>query len=224
MKFIFFILSFAFLFSSDYSDKYYQSMDKGIEMFDSSKTEEDFLKAANYFYRISQVVKTDWLSSYYYAYSNTNLSMMQDDTDLKEEYLDKALNILAPFDTLKTSNLDSLAMSEIHTLRAVIYVGKIFINPMINGMKYGPMSDKNIEKAKIYFPANPRPYYLSGQSKFYTPSAFGGGVDKALPLLKKAIGYFEVFEPKKYWPKWGEDKCRKLYNQALEKIESQKNR
>ena len=125
-----------------------------------SETEEDFLKASNYFYRISQVVKTDWLSSYYYAYSNTNLSMMQDDADLKEEYLDKALNILAPFDTLKTADLDSLAMSEIYTLRAMIYVGKIFINPMINGMKYGPISDENIEKAKILLGAT---YFSVGE-------------------------------------------------------------
>ena len=58
--------------------------------------------------------------------------------------------------------------------------------------------------------------------KFHTPSAFGGGVDKALPLLKEAIGYFEAFEPKKYWPKWGGDKCLKLYNQALERTENQK--
>ena len=113
-------------------------------------------------------------------------------------------------------------MSEIYTLRAMIYVGKIFINPMINGMKYGPLSEKNIEKAKVYYPNNPRPYYLSGQSKFYTPSAFGGGVDKALPLLKEALEYYENFEAKKYWPDWGKDKCQKLYAQAIEKIENDK--
>ena len=106
------------------------------------------IKVSNYFYRISQVVKTDWLSSYYYAYSNTSLSMMQDDSDLKEEYLDKALSILAPYDTLKTVGVDSLVLSEIYTLRAMIYVGKIFINPMINAMKYGPASKENIEQAK----------------------------------------------------------------------------
>ena len=107
MKLILSILSLALLFPSDYSVKYYQSMDKGIELFQSCETEADFLKASNYFYRISQVVKTDWLSSYYYAYTNTSLSMMQDDSDIKEEYLDKALSILAPFDTLKTADLDS---------------------------------------------------------------------------------------------------------------------
>ena len=147
--------------------------------------------------------------------------MMQEDNDLKEEYLDKALNILAPFDTLKTASLDSIAMSEIYTLRAMIYVGKIFINPMINGMKYGPLSEQNIEKAKKLNVTNPRPYYLSGQSKFYTPSAFGGGVDKALPILKDALDYYDNFKPKKYWPNWGYDDCKYLYNQALEKIENQ---
>ena len=102
-------------------------MDRAIQMFDESKKEEDFLKVSNLFYRISQVVKTDWLSSYYYAYSNTSLSMMQNDSDIKEMYLDKAFNILSPFDTLSVDSVDSLALSEIHTLRAMIYVGKIFI-------------------------------------------------------------------------------------------------
>tara|TARA_Y100000814_G_scaffold266080_1_gene219753 strand:- start:2920 stop:3588 length:669 start_codon:yes stop_codon:yes gene_type:complete len=221
MNIVFYFLLSSFIICSEYSDRYYKSMDKGIEMFDSSKTEVDFLKVSNYFYRISQVIKTDWLSSYYYAYANTSLSMMQEDNDLKEEYLDKALNILAPFDTLKTASLDSIAMSEIYTLRAMIYVGKIFINPMINGMKYGPLSEQNIEKAKKLNVTNPRPYYLSGQSKFYTPSAFGGGVDKALPILKDALDYYDNFKPKKYWPNWGYDDCKYLYNQALEKIENQ---
>tara|TARA_Y100000817_G_C16829160_1_gene532655 strand:- start:75 stop:743 length:669 start_codon:yes stop_codon:yes gene_type:complete len=221
MNIVFYFLLSSFIICSEYSDRYYKSMDKGIEMFDSSKTEVDFLKVSNYFYRISQVIKTDWLSSYYYAYANTSLSMMQEDNDLKEEYLDKALSILAPFDTLKTASLDSIAMSEIYTLRAMIYVGKIFINPMINGMKYGPLSEQNIEKAKKLNVTNPRPYYLSGQSKFYTPSAFGGGVDKALPILKDALDYYDNFKPKKYWPNWGYDDCKYLYNQALEKIENQ---
>ena len=223
MKLVFYLILLAVLSSSEYSDRYYNSMDKGIKMFDSSETEEDFLEASNYFYRISQVVKTDWLSSYYYAYSNTSLSMMQEDSDLKEEYLDKALNILAPFDTLKTSSLDSIAMSEIYTLRAMIYVGKIFINPMINGMKYGSLSQQNIEKAKSFNSSNPRPYYLKGQSKFYTPSAFGGGIDKALPILKEALEYYDDFKAKKYWPNWGHDDCEILYTQALEKIKNQDN-
>ena len=219
MNYKFYILLFSFIFSSEYSDRYYNAMDKGIEMFESSETENDFLKTSNYFYRISQVVKNDWLSSYYYAYSNTSLSMMQDDPDIKEMYLDKAFDIIIPFDTLKVANIDSVAMSEIFTLKAMIYVGKIFINPMVNGMKYGPMSDRSINKAISYCPTNPRPYYLNGQSKFYTPSAFGGGMDKAIPLLKKSLDNYEIFETKKYWPNWGKEKCQSLYHEAINNVE-----
>ena len=67
MNRLIYILFLSILFNSDYSEKYYSSMDRAIQMFDESKTEEDFLKVSNLFYRISQVVKTDWLSSYYYA-------------------------------------------------------------------------------------------------------------------------------------------------------------
>ena len=215
MKLKLFILIINFVICSDFSDRYYQSMDKGIEMFKSSDSEESLLKTSNYFYRISQVVKTDWLSSYYYALCNTKISMYQDDSDIKEEYLDKAFQILVPFDSLGINNIDSLAMSEIHTLKAMIYVGKIFINPMVNGMKYGPLSGKSIAKAIIFNPENPRPYYLDGQSKFYTPSAFGGGVDKALPLLKESLEYYEKFKVQKYWPDWGMEDCQSLYNKAL---------
>ena len=215
MKYKIYIVLFSFIFSSEYAERYYSAMDKGIKMFESSETESEFLETSNYFYRISQVVKDDWLSSYYYAYSNTSLSMMQDDPDIKELYLDKAFDIIAPFDTLQISNIDSVAMSEIHTLKAMIYVGKIFINPMVNGMKYGSLSEKNINKAILYCPLNPRPYYLSGQSKFYTPSAFGGGIDKALPLLKKSLNNYEIFKEKKYWPNWGQEKCQLLYEKAL---------
>jgi hypothetical protein len=209
------ILLFSILFASDYTERYYKSMDRGLEMFESSETEEDFLKTSNLFYRISQVMKNDWLSSYYYAYSNTSLSMMQDDPDIKEEYLDKAFEILVPFDTLQVDNIDSLALSEIQTLKSLIYIGKIFINPMINGMKYGSLAEKSINKAITYNPGNPRPYYLNGQSKFYTPSAFGGGIDKALPLLEKSLKKYKIFEAQKYWPNWGQEKCQELYEKAI---------
>ena len=194
-------------------------MDKALKMFDSSKTEDDFLKASNHFYRISQVVKTDWLSSYYYAFCNTKISMFQENSDIKELYLDKAFEIMTPFDTINVVSVDSLALSEIQALRAMIYVGKIFINPMINGMKYGPLAEKSIEKSKALYQLNPRPYFLDGQSKFYTPSTFGGGVDKAKPLLKESLNYYNQFEAKKYWPNWGQEDCQFLYNKAMNKVE-----
>jgi len=219
MKNIIYILLISFFICSEYSEKYYDAMDKALELFESGESEDDFLKASNQFYRISQVVKTDWLSSYYYAFCNTKISMLQEDSDIKELYLDKAFAILTPFDSLESQLVDSLALSEINTLKAMIYIGKIFINPMVNGMKYGPLSGRSIERAKSLYPENPRPYYLDGQSKFYTPSAFGGGSDVARPELEKSIKYYEIFIAKKYWPNWGKEDCQYLYNKALNDVE-----
>jgi len=219
MKNIIYILLISFFICSEYSEKYYDAMDKALELFESGESEDDFLKASNQFYRISQVVKTDWLSSYYYAFCNTKISMLQEDSDIKELYLDKAFAILTPFDSLESQLVDSLALSEINTLKAMIYIGKIFINPMVNGMKYGPLSGRSIERAKSLYPENPRPYYLDGQSKFYTPSAFGGGSDVARPELEKSIKYYEIFIAKKYWPNWGKEDCQYLYNKVLNDVE-----
>ena len=219
MNKIIYILSISLLICSNYPEKYYKAMDNALDFFESSESEDDFLKASNQFYRISQVVKTDWLSSYYYAFCNTKISMLQEDSDIKELYLDKAFDILTPFDNLEAQFVDSLALSEIYTLKAMIYVGKIFINPMVNGMKYGPLSAKSIEKAKSLYPQNPRPYYLDGQSKFYTPSAFGGGIDKALPELDLAMQYYNDFGVRKYWPNWGKEDCQLLYDKGLNSAE-----
>ena len=53
-------------------------MDEYDSMF--AETEDDYLKVSNYFYRISNAVKTDWLSSYYYALCNARISRFQDNT------------------------------------------------------------------------------------------------------------------------------------------------
>ena len=58
--------------------------------------------------------------------------------------------------------------------------------------------------------------------KFYTPAAFGGGVDKAMPLLEQSINYYEKFSAKKFWPDWGYEEAQKIYKQGLNKLENKK--
>jgi len=213
MKLRLFILVSTFAICSDFSNRYYESMDKGIEMFKSSDSEESLLKTSNYFYRISQVVKTDWLSSYYYALCNARISRFQDDNEIKDIYLDKALDIINPHSIIDSIKLDSLAYSEINTLKALIYAAKI--SSMSSAMKYGPLSGSSLEIALKFYPNNPRAYFLDGQGKYYMPSFVGGGVDIALPLLEKALKYYNDFKAKKYWPNWGKEDCQLLYDKGL---------
>ena len=137
------------------------------------------------------------------------------DDDIKEIYLDKALEIIIPYDT--TSIVDSLAYSEINTLKAMIYAAKI--SSMSTAMKYGSLSGKSLEVAHKFYPKNPRTFYVDGQGKYYMPSFVGGGVDIALPLLEKSLNYYDEFEAKPYWPNWGKEDCKKLYDKALSEKE-----
>ena len=134
--------------------------------------------------------------------------------------LDKAFDIIAPFDTLIIGRIDSLAYSEINVLKASIYSAKIFAgNAMIRGPKYGKMAEKSLNTAIKFYSKNPRIYFLDGQGKYYMPSFIGGGIDKALPLLKTAIEYYDEFQPEKYWPDWGREDCQVLYDKALDEKE-----
>jgi len=217
MIYIYIILLISSVFCDKYPEKYYTSMDKALENLNLAETEDDYLKVSNYFYRISNAVKTDWLSSYYYALCNARISRFQDDNDIKEIYLDKALDIINPYDLIDTVKLDSIAYSEINALKALIYAAKI--SSMSSAMKYVPLSGNSLKVALKFYSRNPRAYFLDGQGKYYMPSFVGGGVDIALPLLEKSLKYYDEFEAKPYWPNWGREDCQSLYNKALNEKE-----
>ena len=80
----------------------------------------------------------------------------------------------------------------------------MMVDPQNRWQQYGQASSKNIEKAKQLDPTNPRPVYLEGQAKFYTPKEFGGGKDLAKPLFEKALSMFDTFKPEsELHPLWG---------------------
>ena len=209
-----YLLIFLSILWSD--GRYESAMEKGINMIDGAESREDFIKSSNFFYRIYQAEKNNWLPSYYYSIANVRISMTEKESFIKDEYLDKALNIISDFDSLSISDLDSLAKSEIYTLKAMIYSAKIMIDPMSRGRKLGAISEQMINNSISYFPSNPRPYLISGQMKFYTPAAFGGGIDKAMPILEKSIMYYDSFKNQKFWPFWGQEDAQKMYQQGLD--------
>jgi hypothetical protein len=75
---------------------------------------------------------------------------------------------------------------------------------MTGWMRYGSKVEKHLENAKKLNPSNPRVALLAAESVYYTPSTFGGGKNKAKPMLEKAQKLFENFTPKsELMPNWG---------------------
>ncbi len=75
-------------------------------------------------------------------------------------------------------------------------------------MTLGMASFDYMSKAIAKEPENPRIHLLQGISLFYTPQEYGGGADKAIESLTRAVSHFDkevVRDPLQ--PSWGKDEA-----------------
>ncbi len=187
-------------------DKYTKTMKSTLAKLDTAKTIQSFVKSANKFERIANAEGSKWLPHYWSAYCNILSSMMVKEDPAKQgQYLTNADMHITKADSLSEDN------SEIYVLRSFWYTGKMMAEGFQSGMKYGPLSNTALEKAKKLNPENPRYYSLHGTGLAYTPPMFGGGKDKALPILEEGMKKFEAFKPEtELHPNWGEDQCKEM--------------
>ena len=83
---------------------------------------------------------------------------------------------------------------------------QMLVNPQQRFMQYGAASQKELQKAMLQDPANPRPYMLKGQSLKYTPEQFGGGCKNAVKELSVAQEKFLSMKPASdIAPNWGKN-------------------
>jgi len=199
-----------FTCNSHADDKYITAMKKNLAMLDTAQTAVSFQLIANGFERIANAEKDKWLPYYYASYLITVSTFMDTVAERKDSYLDKADLLISIADSLEPDN------SEIYTVKAVISQGRLIVDPQNRWMKYGPMFSNLISKARELDPTNPRPVLVYAQNVLYTPEQFGGGKDKALPILKEAEEKFKNFVPEsELHPNWGEE----VLKRTLEDIE-----
>lgn len=82
-------------------------------------------------------------------------------------------------------------------------------------MSLGPSSSEYLATALAKEPENPRINLINGLSLFYTPEAYGGGVDKGIEFLEKAVELFEkekIKEPLQL--SWGKEEAYTFLAQA----------
>lgn len=184
------------------NEKYIQAMEKALATLDTVQTTDGFQKVANTFERIAMNASGEWLPSYYQAYCNMMIAtakMQEQDLMTCMAYLDKAQAALGVAVNIAPKE------SEIFTLQAYIYQGRIWENPMVKGAEYSPKIQQALQTAIAINPDNPRPHYLMGQQLLYTPEFYGGGAKAALPWLEKAAEKFASYQiTSVLHPTWGE--------------------
>ncbi len=85
-------------------------------------------------------------------------------------------------------------------------------------MELGMKSFEYLNRGLALEPDNPRIQYLNGSYLMYVPEAYGGGADRALESLAKAVALFEkeaVTDPLR--PSWGKDEALTYLGMAYAK-------
>lgn len=195
--------------ASAQNSKFEKAMMKNVSMMDTASTVETWQTITNNVERMAAAEQKEWLAQYYAAYSNLLLGLRQEDNQKKDSYYDRAITYIDKADSIQPNN------SEIYALRGFALSMKIGVDPMNRGMTLGPESGMHIAKAKELDPNNPRPWMLQGQSAMYTPAQFGGGKDKAIPLLETAVEKYKNFKLENpVMPHWGEKRTKDVLEQC----------
>ncbi len=175
-------------------------MKETISLIDTTTTISSLREAVNRFERIGNAMPDQWLPYYYCAYCCARISHMEKTDKKRDLYVDQAEYYINMADKIDPEN------SEICVMQGFILQARMDIDPMVRGMKYNNKCLEMFEKAREIDPENPRSYLWYGVNLFNTPSFFGGGKEKALPLLEKSLEKFNSFVPESLiHPDWGRE-------------------
>lgn len=214
MKKIIFSLSLVAMSLASFaqSDAYKSTMQGLIMKMNAAQDAEALTSVQNGFNRISLTETKEWLPKYYMAYSIIMKAIMSKETFGVDGLLDEA-------DVkLKEALAINPKSDEILVLQSLSNSARINVDPMSRGMKFGSIAAGLLEQALEINPNNPRIYFLQGQSKFYTPEAFGGSKEKAASMFKTALEKYSTFKYENdLMPNWGKEQCEKMLALAQKK-------
>jgi len=192
------------------NEKYVGAMKKNIADLDSAMQQGRMPELANNFERIGEAEKSQWLPYYYASYCQVMNAFMEQDKSKTDGIANKAEELIK-----KAEEINGKENSETCVIKSMIASSRLMVDPQNRWMQYGPVSTANINKAKELDPSNPRPVFLEGQSKFYTPEQFGGGKAQAKELFQKALDMFNQFKPSsELHPSWGKTATNYFLSQS----------
>lgn len=209
IAFLFLIVTACFSKVNAQDNDYHATMKEVVDEIQSAPFGTDLTDAANQMERIAAVEKKEWLPLYWAAFCYMLNSYAEPSSDKKDLLLEKCETLLAAADSLSPTS-DELAV-----LRANVASARLSVDPMNRWQKYGALSAAAIAKAKSINAANPRIALHEAQGIFYMPEAYGGGKQKALPLIKTAVEQFGKFKPTSdIMPNWGESVAKYMLAEA----------
>lgn len=187
-----------------------QLLGNSLNKLRNAKSGADLFSIVNELKRLDQLFPEEWLSDYYIAFIDLQLSF-SDPVENKENLLKEAR---IKIEDLKQSSLANT--SEVFTLEGYYYFARVAQNPAVNGQKYYKDVIGSYSKAIAYNEKNPRPALLMCLFKNKMAQFTGADQSSMCEDLKKIELMFVDFTSKhELEPTWGakqlklaQEKCK----------------
>jgi hypothetical protein len=210
MNFLRLILVVIFCKISTYASAQANTLKTAIGLIDTATCPATYKKAHAAFTEIAQEQPNDWLPLYFAAYSLISSCYVGLPNAQIDAYIDQADQLI-----IAASDKKNALPDEIFALKGYALSARIQVNAFVRGMKWASTCELYWKKAIAINKQNPRPYFLLGQSKFFTPKIAGGGKARAIPYLKTAQIYYQMAPAVSTSPNWGKKQCALLLTQCV---------
>jgi len=185
--------------------EFYQAMGEALPQYASCKGVTDFQALGNKFEMIANVEKSEWLPLYYHAHCYILMSFMEQDVAKKDSYLDVAEKSVNKLIEMAPTE------AEVFVLQAFFYSGRLVVNPMERGQRYGQLSGQAIGKALALDATNPRAKMMEIQMNMGTARFFGTDPNSFCPQAKDLLAKWDDFKPKSpLYPNWGKNQVEEI--------------
>lgn len=184
------------------SDKYVKAMEANLAKLDTVKTTAGYIELSNAFQRIGDAEKTQWLP-YYYAALSLSIIGWEDNGINKDVNAASILDLCAKAEVIEDN-------AEICAVRNMAATQQMLVDPQNRWSTYGAEANAAMQKGLQLDPNNPRLHYLQASGVYNTPEQFGGGKDKAKPMLEKTLELLNAEQVKPLYPHWGKDQVKAM--------------
>jgi hypothetical protein len=209
---LFFCISILSPSTNAQNDKFTNAMLSGFEKAKQAQSLMEMQDLANYFERIAKAEQNKWTAWYYSAFYKLVVSFTDSIRENKKKYTALAQTEIEEGLKLKPEE------SELLVLKIMAYFSEMALDPM-KGMDLIGKVYEGFDRAKSLNPSNPRIYLEQGEMVMNMPVQFGGGSEKALPILLISKEKFDNFVlADTLAPNWGKERCELLLNKCTNAI------
>ncbi len=190
-------------------DKYMEAMATNIEALYKAQSISELRSVVNVFERVALSEKIKWEPYYYAAFGYIMMAEKEQNSSLKDGYLDQAEKLTAKAAAVKPND------SEIISLEGFVHMMRISVDPASRGQQYSASGMQRFGKALSLDPNNPRALALMAQMQFGTAQFLSSPTTEACATNEAALQKFGSFKSDNpLAPKWGRGMAEELMSKC----------